>query len=175
MDRRRQSKGFEICVVLTSLTIPPPVSQQLTSRSFSGSDLQHYLHHDSSCQHEQFILRRLVHFAGSRSTSLTSRTTDWVYVHMDLNPKVGTVVLTLPEQLIQHESIDPLHRLLLAMASRIRQGLRIRPSGEVRVQRHSTVLGLDTWYDLDMLPLRRWTNQSSDRCIGLREQHLLGS
>jgi hypothetical protein len=109
---------------------------------------------DSSCQHEQFILRRFVILPTSQNHSFHTEL-DWVYVHMDLNPVVGPVVLTPSPGQWFNTNLDPLHWLLLALASCIRQGLRNCPSGEMRIQGHSTILGLDARYDLDVSFLRR--------------------
>ena len=52
--------------LLAQLTLPCPVSSRTTSQLFSGADLQHNLHRNSTRQHQQFILRRFVYTPFSR-------------------------------------------------------------------------------------------------------------
>ena len=69
---------------------PCLVFQHITSRPFFGSYLQYYLHCDPPPQHEWLILRRFVDIADVRRKHSSHPELDWVYVHMDLNPVVGS-------------------------------------------------------------------------------------
>lgn len=63
-------------------------------------------------------------------------------------------------------SIDPLHRPVPAMASRIYQGLRHCPPSKVQLHRQSAVLGLDKGYCTWALFSMRFTNMLYTRRIG---------
>jgi len=80
------------------------VSPHATPQLFSGANLQHDLHRNSTRQHQQFIFRRFVHTPFSRRYYLLHIGTDWVYVHMDLNPVVSPLLdPPTPHTGIQHK------------------------------------------------------------------------